>query len=239
MNFLKKLFGNSKPKLPECPYCGYEFEKMPSRKRKCPECNETIHNRKDSKTNESILLTESGLKEWENEKEEIRRKSVWEELINSQVELGNRYKYNKDINEKLRGELESLPFNSRQALDRMWQHTNKVLNQFAIKTDFLGMSEAYSQQVKILKFEGRDYFKILAELNHWRGAYQIENTLKTTGLKIKAVWLAADDNKTCKNCAKLDGETFTLKQWIEEKPHVKHQCTNDFCRCTLGWADEE
>lgn len=63
MSFLKKLFG-SKPeekpaveKTPErsptaCPYCFVELEKRPTRKKKCPHCEEYIYVRK------GILTTE-------------------------------------------------------------------------------------------------------------------------------------------------------------------------------------
>ena len=54
---------------PVCPYCGFVFEVMPTRKRKCPQCKETIYRQSRPPDNIKMLMTESqaaaAKKEWD------------------------------------------------------------------------------------------------------------------------------------------------------------------------------
>lgn len=85
---------------PKCPYCGFEFEEMPKRKRKCPECRETIYRKRLPDETEKRLITEE-------EAEQIER--VWEAHYEKQEieELGKqRYIYAKN---ELKKELQKEP----------------------------------------------------------------------------------------------------------------------------------
>lgn len=59
----------SKNAEPVCPYCGYIFESMPTRKRKCPKCQETIYRQSYPPDNIKRLMTEhqaaAAKKQWD------------------------------------------------------------------------------------------------------------------------------------------------------------------------------
>ncbi len=44
--------------IPICPYCDFKLDKMPSRKKKCPNCKEDIYVRFDPKIEQYILLND-------------------------------------------------------------------------------------------------------------------------------------------------------------------------------------
>jgi hypothetical protein len=48
---------------PICPYCNYKFDKMPQKKKKCPNCNNFIRSRKRPFDNKKVLLKEDQLNE--------------------------------------------------------------------------------------------------------------------------------------------------------------------------------
>ena len=59
MRLLSKIFGSSR-KIgntdPVCPYCSVTLEKMPGRKKRCPECKNDIYVRTRPKDNRKILI---------------------------------------------------------------------------------------------------------------------------------------------------------------------------------------
>ena len=50
---------------PTCPYCGHTFEKMPQRKRACPQCSGVFYARKRAFDSAKALLTEAASREGE------------------------------------------------------------------------------------------------------------------------------------------------------------------------------
>ncbi len=50
---------------PTCPYCGHTFEKMPQRKRACPQCGGVFYSRKRALDGAKVLLTEAAARDSE------------------------------------------------------------------------------------------------------------------------------------------------------------------------------
>jgi DNA-directed RNA polymerase subunit M/transcription elongation factor TFIIS len=61
-----------------CPYCGSILERKPSRKRKCPECGQTIHVRKRPSDGATVLLTADQAQQIDEQRERRRELKEWE-----------------------------------------------------------------------------------------------------------------------------------------------------------------
>ena len=59
IRYFKSILSNPKR---DCPYCYHRFKKVPTRQRKCPECNETIFRKRRPNQNEPRLVTEKEAK---------------------------------------------------------------------------------------------------------------------------------------------------------------------------------
>ncbi len=187
MNFLKKLFGLSdkageqpevnEPPEPQCPYCGYIFEEHPTRKRKCPKCEETIYLIKDEGNEFKSLVTkeyftnyQKAIEEEKAEKkrlgEEWRKERVrteeWEDVI---VGQGDIFRIAEDVDwddvDNFQQKYLKRPLGDRRTLDEFWGNLNKYNLGFATKADHYMLSFVYQQQARILRFEGKDDNKII------------------------------------------------------------------------------
>jgi len=79
---------------PVCPYCNYRFDKIPQRKKKCPNCAKFVYSRTRPLDNEKVLLKEDQIeeleKQWTNQTESGTLRF---NLVNSHaVALGKIYK---------------------------------------------------------------------------------------------------------------------------------------------------
>jgi SPP1 gp7 family putative phage head morphogenesis protein len=52
---------------PVCPYCNYKFDKMPLKKKKCPNCNNFVRSRTRPFDNKKVLIKEEQMEELENQ----------------------------------------------------------------------------------------------------------------------------------------------------------------------------
>jgi hypothetical protein len=62
-SFLSNILNKSRPDL-SCPYgCGFAFETMPTRRRKCPQCKKTIYlSRLPFETKKTLMTEEAGIR---------------------------------------------------------------------------------------------------------------------------------------------------------------------------------
>jgi len=63
---------------PICPYCGNALERKPTRKRKCPECGQTIYVKKRPSDGILVLVTARQARQIDEQRERLRELREWE-----------------------------------------------------------------------------------------------------------------------------------------------------------------
>jgi len=228
----KKLFGGKDeefsfvtptPTIDSCPYCGFKFEKIPTRKKKCPECGNYIYVRFGK------LYTEE-------------EKDIKDLLDNfTMQELG----VTRNIFNKTRQELSQEFGVVASVNDTSW----RILNLIVVKDISITHKKiAYQAMASILKDEGKNTDKILAqahEMELLEGKAENEARakkfrkelleMKNIGSKMLVKILTANDEYVCEECGKLSKMTFTIDEFLETMP-IPYTCTNAKCRCSIGFT---
>lgn len=140
MDFFSNLFNKTIIKSINCPYCGYKFEEIPMRKRKCPECNNTIYVQKNEK--EVNLLTEHQHKELE----------IMTSLSNMGMPQKDFIAYKKDYYQK---------FGDKAKYDDfLWSIYHSELNRHAKNSAFYPMKALYYLLAEVVKDKPAERLKL-------------------------------------------------------------------------------
>lgn len=221
------VFTTPKQNTDSCPYCGFWFEKAPTRKKKCPKCQQYIFVRFGQ------LCTE--------EEKEI---FDWLEHYWIKEELGiTRELFNK-TRQKLSREFGCVA----SVRDTEW----RILNQINTpEKSFTYRKFAYQAMAKILEEEGRSADNVLAEAHKmeilegklhneiWAESLHQELLVvkqmdKELGRETRVEVMTANDEYVCEECRRLSQKTFTIDEALEFMP-IPRQCTSIKCRCSYGY----
>jgi len=129
--------GNSEPL---CPYCGYHFDKMPQRKKECPNCKKVFYSRTRPLDNKKVLVTLDQLNEIERQNS-IKNGSFSERQQNL---------YNK-THDDLRERFGKEPSYS----DVTWGFLNKEAQYMARRKDWGLYTNVIAQKANFLEREGK------------------------------------------------------------------------------------
>ncbi|MBN2287642.1 MAG: hypothetical protein JXI43_14435 [Tissierellales bacterium] len=127
--------GNSEPL---CPYCGYHFDKMPQRKKACPNCKKVFYSRTRPLDNLKVLVTTDQLNEVERQNS-IKNGSFSERQQNQ---------YNKT-----RDDLRKRFGNEPSYSDVTWGFLNKEAQYMARRKDWGLYTNVIAQQANFLERE--------------------------------------------------------------------------------------
>lgn len=211
-----------------CPYCKYKFNKIPSKKSKCPECFEYVYIRTLPDTKEKMIVTEIEANEIDKKWEEINLKKRWHH------DLFNRYggtidEYNYIVN------------NSGSPFTR--DHIYTMLNALAEKNTRNNkldiVSQIYFSMALFIYEEEKNPFKLIKlsryyELMHYKnqGYFSKVRILTCSNNPSK------EENKACLECSKQQGLVFELNEALEIMPIPCNGCSHNqgnkpyaFCRC--------
>jgi len=214
-----------------CPYCDFEFEEKPKRRRKCPQCQEWIYVREDK------LYTEEG-------------KYVYD-WIKRLREFGASQKLFEVEKEELSKQFGHPASDS----DTLWQ----IMNALVSKVNAQQLHLLYGKMVQFLKEEGKDYSGIVKEQKRIQaGLFEKEiiaqlklqaslmqslglDTLQGSGFELLVRVNTCNDHLVCEACREAASRPYSLEEFIEEMP-IPHNCTNlEVCRCWITFcaADDE
>lgn len=240
---LKKLFGRKdndkeshkdseykfvtkEPTTNTCPYCDVKFEKIPTRKKKCPECGEYIFVRWGK------LYTEEGknIKDW-LDNYNMQELGVTREMFNkTRKELSQEFGFVASVN------------------DTLWRLLNRVV---ANENSYRHKRMAYQAMESVLKSEGKNTDDIVAqarEMEFMEGKIANEESAKAfrkellqvkennniTGNQSVVRILTCNDEHVCDECKRLSKTTFTVDEALHTMP-IPNKCTNNECRCLYGF----
>ncbi len=230
MSFFANLFGSKKEeKAPEaepttanCPHCGHEITPVPTRKKKCPNCDKDMVVRTHYKTKKKILLTEAQVGQFDIEKEKyyavtsflrgLEQSGIPSGVVNSLVA-----KQTEILREKFKAE----PSFS----DVAWG----ISNQLIIK--YPNMSRGiHFQQALFLHREGKDPTKIrLIGFKEDLMEYRKSGVLDKVGV------ITAGE-ESCEGCKKLANKIFTIEEALKQEILPCKECSFDKNEKGVGWC---
>jgi hypothetical protein len=129
--------GNTEPL---CPYCGHRFDKMPQRKKECPNCKKVFYSRTRPLDHQKVLVTSDQLNEVE------RQNAINNGSFNERQQI----LYNK-TREDLSARFEKEPSYS----DVTWGYLNREAQYMARRKDWGLYTNVISEQARFLEREGR------------------------------------------------------------------------------------
>jgi predicted Zn-ribbon and HTH transcriptional regulator len=187
----------------KCPYCGFKFEEMPQRKRKCPECKSVIYIVKAD--DDVILMTEDQHKEHQIINNlnfiGVTRKEFEQYKVDYYKKFGERYN------------------------DFLWSLYNSKLNEEAKVQEFSHMGVLYYLMADIVKDKPAQYLDIMKRA---KGMDIYNYTYSGVKLAIGTI----PTNDSCENCKKLSEKIFTIKEALKILPLPHENCTHpQGCRC--------
>ena len=134
----KYKFKTQEPTTKTCPYCGVKLEKIPKRKKKCPECGDYIFVRKGKLYTEE----EKDIRDWLMRVEHL---GITREMFNkTREELSQEFGAVASVN------------------DTAWRMLNSII---AHEKDYQIMGQIYLSMAHILDMEGKSTKEIMKEFH--------------------------------------------------------------------------
>jgi predicted Zn-ribbon and HTH transcriptional regulator len=197
---------------PICPHCGYEFEKLPSRKRKCPECTEEVLVRSKNKLKMLMTPVEAGAFDAEK-KEKARKKKLAEYLYMAHLE----FKSLDDVKECLKKKT-----GTRWTYeDMVW----KVLNEAVIKglaaQNYRVLQHVNFAMAHFERDHGRDCFESVKEMHRMRLMEYLSEGYGRDGYNWKVKVSASCE---CPHCSEIKERTFGMEEALEKTPFPSREC---------------
>jgi hypothetical protein len=190
-----------------CPYCNVILIPAPKRKKECPSCGKDIYVRTDPFNRQQLFLGQEDALSLDI----IKRLQISE---NEFQEAKKKTHYNQHLR------------------DWVWGFLNEKKQNLARKGDWQSMSRITGEQARMQYTLGKSYFDLLQEsVREQLQGVQVQSHY-VTHVQV----IACKDDRTCKKCASLDGEIFTIKEALEKMPlPVKCESAEGWCRCTYGY----
>lgn len=210
-----------------CPYCKTSLNKFPSRKTKCPHCNNYILVRKLNDSRHKTLVTEEQSQKIEIEQKKFFFRTRWlSEIVNFGGTEDEFYRRKADFFLK-----SGIQDNDNTVL---WSIFNELLVENA--TDFNRLGQIYYSMAVFLHEEGKDNFKLLQ-----LSAKARLDSFESCEFELKVKILGCSDS--CDTCNKLNGKIISMEE-AHLLPVPCRECTHriGFCRCSycaVGSRDSE
>lgn len=207
--------GNTEP---VCPYCNYRFDKMPQRKKKCPNCNNFVRSRTRPFDNKKVLVKEEQVDELEQQ---------WNinNVRSDGIILGASPEVRQQQSQKLASQIEKNTNNFKAISPESTKQIRNIISEGA-RT---GKNVREISREIVRQVEGIDIERAITMINT-ETMKAVNSDLRDryakAGIK-KLERLVSLDENTCDKCAAIDGKIFTIEQAaaIDAKAH-------EGCRCT-------
>lgn len=199
-----------------CPYCKTSLKKFPSRKTKCPHCNNYIFVRKLDDSRLKTLVTEEQSQKIEIEQKKIFFRTRWlSEIVNYGSTEDEFYRRKEDFFLK-----SGIQNNDNNVI---WSIFNELLCENA--TNFNRLGQIYYSMALFLHEEGKDNFKLLQQC-----AKATLDRFQTSYVEFKVKIVGCSDS--CEACKKLNGKIISMDE-AYLLPIPCRECTHriGFCRC--------
>lgn len=134
--------------IPACPYCNFQFDKMPKSKRQCPNCKKIIFNRTRPLDNQKVLLTEDQLVILDKELKIRHILSLIKRYINTPRQ--------QTVYDNLSMELTKKFGKTPNDSDLFWAFLNNETRYYASRNDWGLYTNAVGQQAELLQYEGKN-----------------------------------------------------------------------------------
>lgn len=228
---MKNLFGRKddeykfltpKPTKDTCPYCGFSFEKAPTRKKKCPECGNDIFVR----WGELYTVEEKDIFDWLS-RYETHELGITRDVFNkTRQELSKQFGFVASVN------------------DTFWRILN-IIN--TPEKSYRDRRLIYLAMADILKSEGKSTDEVLAQAHKMEllegkaeneasakrfreELLEVKRRSENSGTKWVVKVNTCNDGYVCEECKKLSKMTFTIDEALKNMP-IPQRCTNSRCRC--------
>lgn len=210
----------------KCPYCNKELEQTPTRKKKCPVCNNYMYVRTQPSNRQKVVVTEEGAKQIDLE---------WAKIGFKDNRLRQLAEFEITEHDFVRRVGKSIEEASEQEFDDViWTEQNKLANRYIKDNDFGALKSLYYGMALKLNRQGKDWIKVLQESQKMSlldcGKYGV----------IKQVKIFSSDD-SCEACRLLHDKIFTIEEALEKMPLPCKECTykfytpgdkiGGFCRC--------
>ncbi|MEO0114614.1 MAG: hypothetical protein ABIK93_03970 [candidate division WOR-3 bacterium] len=207
------------------PYCKKFLPQMPTRKKKCPFCQNYIFVRTLPKTKEKVLVTNEDAKkidvEWGKIQHRLNRLNKLSEVGISEADFCKRV--GKTIEEATDQEIK----------DIIWSKYNELVMKYTKSNDFGVLKTLYYRMALFLDEEGKDFFQILQQ----SAKMELMNFRQSKVIK-KVEILTAGEN-SCESCQQLAAKVFTIEEALKNMPIPNKECSfkmfeksiRGFCRC--------
>ena len=139
---------------PICPHCNYRFDKMPMKKRECPNCKKIFYSRTRPLDNKKILLKEDQLAELEEQLAELDAEFELRHTLSSIKRDINTPRQKAEYN-KAKSEMTAKFGRGASEIDIFWRFLNNEILYYTIRKDWGLYSNVIRQQAKLLEGEGR------------------------------------------------------------------------------------
>lgn len=197
---------------PICPHCGYEFEKMPSRKRKCPECKEEVIVR--SKNKVKVLMTPVEARIFDAEKKEkARKKRLAGYLHMAQLE----FKSLDDIKKRL----EKRTGTKWSYEDTVWKVLNEAVIEGLAAQNYRGLQHVNFAMAHYERDHGRDCFESVREMHRMQLMEYLNEGYGRDGYKWK---VRISGPCECPYCTEIKKRTFEIEEALDKMPFPSREC---------------
>ncbi|MCJ7770200.1 minor capsid protein [Candidatus Bathyarchaeota archaeon] len=206
--------GNTEPL---CPYCNYRLDKMPLKKKQCPNCKNFIRSRTRPLDNKKVLIKEEQVDELERQWAIKNEQSGFIKLGSSPEE---RQKYNQGLATQIegnKGDYDGLSHDSSTKIRRI------IADGILKEKKFGEISREIVRQVDGVGIERASALVSYGTMK----ALNDSAKARYDNAGVKYTWLAALDGKVCKQCASYGGKI------VPEETDGKMPPLHEGCRCTI------
>jgi hypothetical protein len=230
MSFLTNIFGPKKEEKvtkaeqlsAQCPYCGHDIIPVPTRRKKCPNCDMGIIVRTHYETKMKLLLTEAQVDKFDIDKEKyyavtsflrgLEQTGIPSGVVDSLVT-----KQTKVLCEK---------FNTEPSFaDVAWGVSNQLITDYHEAANGI-----HFQQARFLHREGKDPTKIRLV-----GFKEDLMRYKESDVVNKVEVLTAGE-ESCEGCKKLANKIFTIQEALEKNILPCKECSFKRNSNDIGWC---
>jgi len=202
--------------MKKCPYCEFELDKKPTRKKKCPNCSEFIFVRRGE------LYTEKQVKE-------IIFKSKWLSWL-------ERYGASEEMFTQIRERLSKQFGFEASVNDTIWGLMNTLTGQ---QEDLIDMVQIYLLMGDFVEEEGKDpepYVRQAMQLEETRIKKEVLGYKKELGeyYKLRVKVSTCNDDIVCDRCNEISKRTYNIDDFLKKMP-IPNNCSNPRgCRCGVN-----
>ena len=202
-------------KKPKCPYCDFELDTKPTRKKKCPNCSEYIFVWKGD------IYTEKQVKD-------LKLKSKWLRIL-------ERFGATEAMFTKVRKNLSKRFGFEASVNDTIWGIMNTLTGQ---QEDLIDMVQIYLLMGDFVEEEGKDpeqYVKQAMDIKRRSIKLEVLDTKKSIDpIRMVIKVMTCNDSIVCTYCKNISKVKYEIDDFLMKMP-IPKECTNPRgCRCWVG-----